>query len=237
MTMSAWPALRTILYDGWVMRFSDGFTRRANSVSPLYPSTLDINQKITTCEGIYKSLGQPTVFKMTEDIHPDSLDGILNERGYAINAPTSVQIADLDDTDSTSDSDIVVTEQLDDHWLDQFFRKSGLDERYLVTLREMLGRIISKRGLFSIAAGDDVIAFGLAVMDSDYVGLYDILTDRNYRRQGLGRRISREMMRWGKANGAKTAYLQVMLNNPPALRLYDEIGFKEAYKYWYRLKA
>lgn len=235
--MSAWPALRTILYDGWVLRFSDGFTRRANSVNPLYPSTLDIEQKIVRCEEMYKSLGQPIVFKMTEDVAPADLDGMLNERGYAINAPTSVQTADLAGIDTTADDDVIVTEQLDEHWLDQFFVKSGLDVRYLVTLQEMLSRIMSKRGLFSIARGDDIIAFGLAVIDQDHVGLYDILTDRKQRRKGLGARISRGMMRWGKANGAQTAYLQVMLNNPPALRLYENLGFKEAYKYWYRLKA
>lgn len=235
--MSAWPALRTILYDGWVLRFSDGFTRRANSVNPLYPSTLDIEQKIVKCEQMYKSVGLPTVFKMTGDVSPADLDDLLNERGYAVNAPTSVQTADLSGIDSAFDDDITVTEQLDEHWLDQFFVKSGLDVRYLVTLRKMLSRIMSKRGLFSIAGSDDVIAFGLAVMDQDHVGLYDILTDRNQRRKGLGARISSGMMRWGKANGATTAYLQVMLNNPPALRLYENLGFKEAYKYWYRLKA
>jgi N-acetylglutamate synthase len=32
------------------------------------------------------------------------------------------------------------------------------------------------------------------------------------------------------------AYLQVMLDNPVALNLYDSLGFKEIYKYWYRVK-
>jgi ribosomal protein S18 acetylase RimI-like enzyme len=40
----------------------------------------------------------------------------------------------------------------------------------------------------------------------------------------------------GKANGATTAYLQVMTVNDPALTLYKEIGFREAYQYWYRAK-
>ena len=40
----------------------------------------------------------------------------------------------------------------------------------------------------------------------------------------------------GQRNGARTAYLQVMLNNPPALQLYEDLGFKEVYQYWYRVK-
>jgi ribosomal protein S18 acetylase RimI-like enzyme len=57
-----------------------------------------------------------------------------------------------------------------------------------------------------------------------------------YRKKGYGKLIVESLLGWGKANGAETAYLQVMLNNPNAISLYKQLGFKEVYKYWYRVK-
>ena len=44
------------------------------------------------------------------------------------------------------------------------------------------------------------------------------------------------LLDWAKRKGAQVAYLQVMLNNPPALHMYERLGFQEVYQYWYRIK-
>ena len=53
---------------------------------------------------------------------------------------------------------------------------------------------------------------------------------------GYGEQLVRNLLMWGKQQGARAAYLQVMLNNAPALRLYAKIGFLEEYQYWYRVR-
>ena len=69
-----------------------------------------------------------------------------------------------------------------------------------------------------------------------YIGLFDIVTDPAFRNRGYGRRVVKNLLAWGRQNDAEKAYLQVMLNNAPALHLYSKIGFTEAYQYWYRIK-
>ena len=49
LSYNAWASLQNLYYDGWILRFADGYTRRANSVNPIYPSTHDLNEKIAYC--------------------------------------------------------------------------------------------------------------------------------------------------------------------------------------------
>jgi len=56
-SMKAWSSRHTQLEDGWVLRYADGYTRRANSVCPLYPSKNDPQENIKACERIYREQG------------------------------------------------------------------------------------------------------------------------------------------------------------------------------------
>lgn len=83
------PALRTDHYDGWLLRFANGYSRRANSVAPLASSTIDLDEKISYCERAYARAGLPCVFKLTQESTPDGLEA-LTSRGYRRDAETLV---------------------------------------------------------------------------------------------------------------------------------------------------
>ena len=235
LSLNAWPSLQTMVDDGWVLRFADGYTRRANSVNPLYPAAKDVGEKIEACERIYQDKGLNAVFKITPAVYPENLDTILAARGYTVNAQTSVQILNLNNQ-TLSTSGAVPAEKLTDEWLRAFWEMSGTKPQYHAVHRQMLSNIIPATCFASIHQNNQVIACGLGVCQGQFIGLYDIVTHSNFRRQGHGVQLIQNILAWGQAQGAQTAYLQVMLNNPPALRLYEKLGFNESYQYWYRIK-
>lgn len=235
LSLNAWPALQTVHYDGWILRFASGYTRRSNSVNPIYPCQIDIDQKIRFCEDIYRARKLPTVFKMTSAVHPGNLDEILAARGYRQDAPTCVQVLTLESRGVQVAQGVSLQEDLTAEWLAGFCRMNPAAEQNRETLRQILANLIPRHCFVSLEADGQMIACGLGVYQSETIGLFDIYTQESYRQHGYGGQIVHSILSWGKQNGAKKAYLQVMLDNTPALALYAKIGFVEKYPYWYRI--
>ena len=262
LSLNAWPSLQTMWYDGWVLRFADGYTNRANSINPLYSSKRDVREKIEACERIYHDRGLRVVFKMTPDSYPTGLDGVLEDRGYRADRRTSVQLLGLGDqgfcrgTPGMRDCSRAfhsaelldpanrsegpgeppdLPEVASEEWLAAYCRLSGIADRHCATLRLMLRSIVPARCFASVQADGQVVACGMGVAQDGFVGLYDIVTDAGQRRRGHGQRLMEQILAWGRRQGAQTAYLQVMIDNAPALALYGKLGFREAYQYWYRM--
>ncbi|MBZ0301155.1 MAG: GNAT family N-acetyltransferase [Anaerolineae bacterium] len=233
-SMTALPALHTVYYDGWVLRFAGGHTRRANSVNALYPSTLDLDEKIAHCADLYRGQGLPVVFKMTDAVIPSDLDAQLEARGFALAAPTSVQVADLRNFSLEESKSAVITSERSPRWLEAYAQMNEVPAYRRDLLGRMLDGVLTPIGYATIEQGGATAAVGLGVVAHGYVGLFDIVTAPHLRQQGFGRRIVMSLLRWGQSQGAHTAYLQVVAENTPAVSLYQKVGFREFYRYWYR---
>ena len=187
--MNAWPALQTLLYDGWILRLANGYTKRANCVNPLYGSTGKVEEKIRACERLYRHHGLPVVFKMTSSVSPAHLDEILVERGYRRDSPTSVQTLDLAGFDRPSSDGSAIDEALSEDWLGDFFRMSQTHECHKPTLRHMLGNNFPRRGFASLRQDGRAIACGMGVVEDGYLGLFDLVTDSGLRNLSYGNQL------------------------------------------------
>lgn len=237
LSMNALPAIQTYVYDGWILRFADGYTKRANSVNPIYSSSEELNSKIEKSENIYRDKNLKIVYKMTEQVSPENLDSILEKNGYFMDGLTSVQVLSLEDYDVEIGHKAIVYDTLQDKWFINFCKLNRIGEKDQLTLKKILNNIISKTCYFLLSnENDEILACGMCVLERDCIGLFDIVTTEEYRNRGYGSILIRNILQWGKDNGAKNAYLQVMLNNAPALKLYAKLGFEELYRYWYRIK-
>jgi len=230
--LNAWPALRQILYDGWVLRFSKGYTKRANSANALYPSAIDTREKVAFCEAQYRARELRPIFRITP-FAPADLDGILEARGYERIDTTLVLHLDLSQSATTSSEHVRET-SLDD-WLPIFchLKSSPLDAHH--THREILEAIPGKRYPASLAASGEPVSCGLGVLEDDFFGLFDVVTAPEHRNRGHGTALLSSILNWAQENGARHAYLGVVELNSPARRLYDKLGFRKVYRYWYRV--
>ena len=237
-SLNSWPALQQMLYDGWLLRFANGYTKRANSVNPLYGSAIEIDEKVATCERIYQEKGLVPVFRLTPFAAPPNLDDILVQRDYRLIDPTLVMRLDLAGQKFWSSPSLIIRNEKVDDWMDIFCRLGQSSVEGHQTHTEMLELIPSQRFLASLGDSGQIVACCLAVLENGYLGLFDLITDTAQRNKGYGTALMSSLLTWAQAEGTVLAYLQVMENNAPARHIYTaKLGFEVAYRYWYRVSA
>lgn len=238
-SLNAWPALQTLVYDGWLLRFADGYTKRSNSVNAIYSRDEDhLERKIGKCEELYAKPGLPTVFKITP-FGPPSLDQALEARGYTLVDPScNMLLEDLDASAKPLLTDVEVFASPTPAWLETLAKLNPkLSEHQLNVTSKMFSGSLLQTGCFTLYEGAFPVACGIGVIEDRMVGLFDIVTSEQHRNRGYGEQLIRNILKWAKDNGATQSYLQVLQHHPPAHRLYEKLGYRQIYSYWYRTKS
>jgi N-acetylglutamate synthase len=236
LSLGGWPALQTLAYDGWLLRFAEGYTKRSNSVSPLYPSAIAPGEKIRVCEDLYAGRGLPTIFKLLDEGEGNSLDGVLEGRGYLRLDESSVRVRDLSGFPAEPKDGIKILDSFSENWIDAFCTCSGAEARRAVIGR-ILGNVLCPVIVAAKAVDGGIAGCGYGAVDRGHVGIFDIVVRQEFRGRGYGEQILRSILGRAAAMGALRAYLQVISGNVPAEGLYDKLGFREAYRYWYRKRG
>ena len=234
MSFNAHPALQTQFYDGWLLRFSNGYSNRANSVNMLYPSSIDLETKIDECERRYTVANLASVFKIIEGEHTQ-IDSILERRGYEIVTPSDIEILDLSAVDFKSYNHVAFNNP-EEVWLDSWTRFEKFSKGTRENAIKVVKNIQNKSLYISLIQEGGCVACASSVLENGYAIIGNVVVDENHRGKGYGRMLCESLLFCLKKEGVHTAYLQVVQTNTPALKLYASLGFKKIYSYWERGK-
>ena len=241
LAMKDWPALESTALDGWVMRASRGATRRANSVwSHGSLEDLAVKNKLEQAEAFFAARDLSSTFYVSPATRPHELDQLLEDRGYLEEGGTLVHTGRLGDmidgAGAAHDASVELVEKPDDGWLDAHFRcsrRSGEDAR---TRAEIIRRVGPSAAFASAIIGSEVVAVANGVLSSGWLGIYNVVTDPQFRRRGASLAVLKLLAEWAIRQGAEHAHLGVEEDNPGAIALYERLGMTMVYRYHYRVR-
>lgn len=237
--VATWRPVEAVEVDGWVLGFSGGFTRRANSVVPRR-APADVRAAIDAVEAAYTARGLPVVVRLDASARPADLDAVLDARGYSVAATTRVMARALDGTgpgvavpDGTS---VTVADHPDDAWLGGWLDVKAAGRGVDVGLARA---VVAGSPALYLTARDDAGVTGVvrAALTAGWVGLSCLMVAPRARRRGLARSLSDAALAAAADRGSSRAFLQVEASNGSAVALYESQGFAVVDEYHYRERS
>lgn len=236
LTLSTAPALAETTIDGWRVRASATDTRRANSATCLDASSVPLATTIAAIEQWFDAHHQAKVFRMTAQLSTPGMDELLAARGYQRRLDTLLMTRSLRDRGDHNPSPVGELEVLS--------LEAGLALLHTLTQLEVTKAAAELRRqqrwqgaqrLLALRLNGELAAIGLGRIEDGYLGVFSMHTVLPQRGHGHASRILAALAHWGAGRGAHTAFLQVDVQNKPALALYQQAGFVAAYSYWHRI--
>lgn len=239
---NAWPAEENFLFKGWILRFTDGATSRANSVLTLKYWGNNLEEDIRFVEEAYLRVHNlPTKF-MLHDYHaPSGLDSKLLELGYQTEPIVDIMGMELKNFGKKSTKihyQLFNSSKRTQKWSKAFARLAAnrSKEEIPVMLRIMDRIKVPKKKYFAIVSESQIIGIILGVLQNGYLGIMDLIVDPNHRRVGVASALLNQAVEWARNQGGTHIYLQVEKNNHDAIALYKKLSFSKWFSYFYMTK-
>ena len=238
MCLNGHVALNTLLYDGWILKFSEGYTGRANSVSMLYPSSKPLSEKVSYCEEAYKKQKLPCQFKLTE--YDTEIYQFLSDRGYEPVAQTDLMLCNLENKSFTAEKDSSVEYVFSskaDEWLPVFYKIHEINDSHDQDVyRRMIAKVLVDTIYCTLMLNGKPAACVSAAIENGYMLMQNVVVASEFRGKGLGQKVCSAILEKACEAGAHHSYLQVVQGNEPAIHIYKKLGFEKIYSYWYMKK-
>jgi N-acetylglutamate synthase len=232
--LNAWPALFNVVHDGWLVRFADGFSRRANSANPLSTHARLTGATLQYFENLFRLHDLPMIIRVPSLLDPE-VDAMLDRFGFVAEGECHVLFAEIDALDATRDPDARIVTELDDGWLAALNAMQRRSADQSATFNDITASIALPAGYASLTANGETVALGCGVIDGDMLVCESIITDPRHRGAGHARRLMGALVHWARLNEATCVCLQVEAANVGGLSLYRKLGLAtELSRYHYR---
>jgi GNAT superfamily N-acetyltransferase len=237
--INGFPPLRQVVWGDWLMRFSRGVRRTANSVTPLREPTEDFAPVIATAEALYAAQSQPTIFRIPSCIAPAS-DRTLAAHGYSEEGESCIIAGPLDPILAAGmaaggTADVILSPQPTARWFAAMARLQGQGPEFHAGYREIVASVVLPAAFAELAVDGEAVALAYGVIHRGMLCFESVVTDAAHRRQGYSRRVLGALAAWAGNHGATGATLQVEASNIAGRTLYHSIGMTtELHRYHYR---
>jgi N-acetylglutamate synthase len=225
--VNVWPAVDTLFMDGWVLRFANGYSSRANSASALMKDAVLPPALLERIEALYHAAGLTPCVRVTPVCHRDVAPMLLS-RGWRIKDRSLTMVLDLAKwRDRTPDLRVSLERAASPAWARGVGAVQAPDKRNADHLLAIVGRIRVPAAFASLRHEGSAVAFGMCAVDRGYAEIGSIVADETLRGRGLGRAVVDALLAFAAGEGATHAFLQVDAGNAAAIGLYRSHGFSD----------
>jgi N-acetylglutamate synthase len=225
----AWPAVETATLDGWLWRFANGGSQRANSVSTLDYTGSDIDKTIADMEQRYRARGARPLFQICDVSMPHDLDQRLQIRGYSSKDRCTTLIRPSPKADIEIGDGFEIFDRATDEWTACYTSVITADRRR--TAPDILARVPHGAAFCGVRRGGRIVATALGVTHGGVTIAECVASLAEARGQGAASTVMRGLAAWGGKQGAHTIALQAIEHNAPAQAMYRALGYTLAGHY------
>jgi len=233
---ASWPPIHVEPLGEWLLRASGGFSARANSAMATGDPGVPLRQAVARVREFYARHGLPA---WAQVVVGSGMDEQLQEGGWELARPgeadSLLQLASVAQAARAvrrvlpaERPRVRLSDRVDEAWLANDDRARAHHDEAVAVLDGP-----AEVGFVSLVEEGVVVAKGRIAGEGDWAGITDVWVSPDHRRRGLAVVVMSELLEWAAERGAATAYLQVRGDNPPALALYDRLGFRTHHAYRY----
>jgi N-acetylglutamate synthase len=235
--VNVWPAVSTMLMEGWVVRFANGYSSRANSASANIVGAKMSEGLIANIEQLYEEAGLIPTVRITPLVSLE-VETMLLRRGYRIKDEAFAMTAKLERPKiQFAESQITIEPRPSQTWLEGVSIHQEKSKHSPDHLLAIVGQLRVPSAFAMAKVGEENAGFGMGAIDRGWAEIGSIIVDTNHRSKGLGRATVGALLKWAFEQKAHHAFLQVSAENAVARGLYRSLGFEDLCGYRTLVKA